>query len=70
MLRVVRSRVVDVVEVGTLIEKIACDQSRHSRRSAVVVPQVDDEGVAVGEEVHRSNRRSAAILGLGEGSQL
>ena len=66
MLCVVRTGVVDVIEVSALIEKIACDQGRHSRRSAVVLPQVYDEGIAIGEEVHRSNRCPGAILGLVE----
>ena len=53
-----------------LIEQIAADQSDHARRSAVVVSQVHDEGVAVSEEIHGRDRGRCAELGLRKGIEL
>lgn len=55
---------VKIVEMGGLIEKIAGDQDHHLRRPAVVIPQVNDESIATGEEVHGGNRGMGAILRL------
>src|SRR5262245_10231101 len=44
-------------------EQVAGDQANHARRAAAVLAEVDDEGVGVGEEGHRGDRRVAAEFG-------
>ena len=62
---------VQVVQVhGLGAEEIAADQGDHAGRTAAVLADVDDQGVGVGQQVHRGRGRLAADLGGHEPPQV
>src|SRR4051812_25264957 len=51
-------------------EEVAGDESPHTCYPAVVVTQVEDERVAVGQEIHRRARRGCADVRVSEEIEL
>ena len=62
--------VIEIVEVGRLTEEIGADELDLGRISPAVLAHVDDDGVAVGQEVQGGDSRLAGPIGRGEDAEI
>ena len=55
-----------IIEMGRCREEVGGNQGDHVRIAATVLPQIDDEGIDVGQKIHSGNGRVAANPRIGE----